>query len=165
MSRALALLLAAAVLAGCVEASPEPESPQPPPGIAHFDDLSLDQALAWFEERTLECVGPEQPFADPREWLCTHEFEDASKIEVRIIADQSGVSQLVGVASGLDGEDSASFLGSTVAVLAVPEHEREALTLWASQHADLGGERIVGRTRINLQAHSANRALMATAIP
>jgi hypothetical protein len=88
-----------------------------------------------------ECVGPERPFADPREWLCTHEFEDASRIEVRIIADQSGVSQIVGVARGLNAEESASFLGSTVAVLAVPEREREALTLWAPQHAETGGDR------------------------
>lgn len=160
MSRALALLLAASVLGACAEPSPEPE-----PKTARFDDLSLDQALAWFEERTLACVGPERPFADPREWLCTHEFEDSSRIEVRIIADRAGVSQIVGVASGLNAEDSASFLGSTVAVLAVPEREREALTLWAHQHAETGGDRVAGRASVHLQAHSANRAVIVTAVP
>lgn len=90
---------------------------------------------------------------------------DGQTMEVRITADQSGVAQLVGVARDMNAEDSASFLGSTVAVLAVPEQDREAVTLWAHERAESGGQRVFPTASINLQPYSANRAVIVIAVP
>ncbi len=141
------------IAAGC--ASAETVEPR----IKYLDDLTLDQAIAWFEERTLECLGPGEPISDPREWRCTHNFDDGSFVEVRITADRSGVSHIVGVANGFGVEPAASFLGTTVAGLAVPTNRREELTLWAHNHGASGGTRVVGSVSIELQRHSEHQAV------
>ncbi len=146
------------LLAACTGQEPSASAP------AHFNGLAITEALLWFEERTLECLGPEQPFADPREWRCTHEFEDGSSLEVRITADQSGVSQIVGVANDLPPEDAASFLGTTVAGIAVPEDRREELTMWVLEHGMSGGARVVGSADIELQPHSEHQAIVVDAL-
>ena len=150
---------ALAIAVGCASPSPMPTPP------AHFDDVTVQEAMAWFEERTLACEGPEQPFPDPREWRCTHEFEDGSRLEARITGDRDGVIQLVGLAVGLNPEDAASFLGSTVAILAVPDGDAEALTQWAFNHQETGGQRVFGQASVSLQPHSDERAVVVQAMP
>ncbi|MEX1156445.1 MAG: hypothetical protein WED12_04695 [Chloroflexota bacterium] len=135
-----------------------------PLGYDYIRDISVEAAVAWFEERTLKCLGPNQPTPDLAEWHCTHEFMDGTTIEARIIGDRQGVAQIIGIASGLSAEDSAGYLGPTAAGIAVDESEHDALSLWAHQRAVGGGLRVFGHgVVVQLQPHSAHRAISITA--
>jgi len=156
--RWLPFMCTGVLLAACTGQEPSASAP------AHFNGLAISEALLWFEDRTLECLGPDQPLADPHEWRCTHEFEDGSSLEVRITADQSGVSRLLGVANDLPPEDAASYLGTTVAGIAVPEDRREELTKWSLERGISGGARVVGSADIELQPHSEHQAIFIDAL-
>lgn len=155
--------LATLALAGCAA------GPSPAPSGAALPHLALTvaQALAWFEERTLSCLGPAAPSADAQEWLCRHEFLDGSTLTVRITGDVGGVLQLVGVTSGLEADDSAGFLVSSVAIAAVPVEERAALERWTRGREESGGVIAIGPALVELRPHSPNRAVVVSgrAIP
>lgn len=138
-------------------------SQAPSPSAAYIGELSVGEAVVWFEERTLECLGPAGPLPDPRHWRCTHEFNDGTYLEARVTGDANGVIELVGIAGGMNAEDSASFLGTTVAGLAVAAEVRDKLDLWAFERAEPGGTFTSDSVVIELQPHSPHRAVVVIA--
>jgi hypothetical protein len=154
LSVALALALA---LAGCGPARISPVASPP----VHFADLSVPQALTWFRERTMTCLGPDIPDASVREWRCLLEGTGVPTAEVRITGDAAGVVELVAVVSDADDpEESASFLLVTVAGAATSNEARDELALWAIQHALSGGQVVLSGRALVLQPHSARRAVV-----
>lgn len=147
------------VVTGCAMPSPSPQ-----PVVYHYiRDISVQSATAWFQERTLKCLGPNQPTAELAEWHCMHEFRDGTVIEARVVGDQRGVAEIIGIASGLSVQDSAGYLGETVAGIALEDSEIDALSLWAHQRAIGGGVRVFGRgVVVRLQPYSAHQAISIT---
>jgi hypothetical protein len=156
-ARRLAAIVGFAAVAACGM----PPSPMATTGtVAHFD-LAVPDALAYFEERTLACAGPQDPFPDVRLWLCDHRSDAGTRLRVLVSGDQQGVTQLVGIASGLDVEESASFLVSTVASLAAPNAAID-LDRWSLDRAADGGVVVTGGALIELRPPSARRAVIVT---
>jgi hypothetical protein len=116
-------------------------STSPPSATARLQGLSVQAAIDWFEERTLACVGPGEVVDEARQWTCTHEFEDGDRLEARITGDERGILRLRGATKGFGAEESASFLGATVAAIALPVALREDLTRWAMTNRETGDSR------------------------
>ena len=129
-----------------------------PEDIARFD-LSVQEAVAYFELYAMECLGPAQPFADSREWLCTQEHP-TSMHTVRIIGDAAGVSQLVGVSQGASPDDAVSFLVNVVAAAVAPHREDGEMALQSTTSPELGGRWNLSSATIQLQPHSEARAVI-----
>jgi hypothetical protein len=167
--RSLCRLLVSALVwlvggAGCQTAgdlAPSPESWSP---AAHFE-LAVAEALAYFEERALDCLGPETPLPDPREWLCRAQLESGAGLDVRVVGDEEGVSQIVAVAHELTADDAVAHLVGAVASLVVTGPDAEAMRLWATDNPDAGRTWTFPGVEVRLSAHSEARGVVVTAVP
>ncbi len=112
----LVMVIVLAAVTGCGPAPvTETRAATPVAFGAHIPGVSVEEALAYLEEHTLECAGPRQPEAKTREWLCRTEYADGSSLDVRLVGDQAGVSQLVGVARNASPDEAVSYLVGSVA--------------------------------------------------
>ena len=157
-------LVAVALVGGCGGAhrsahAVEPSVAQAPIAIPHFD-LSVDEAIAYLGQFGVECLGPERPFPDPREWLCRQDLGNGTVREVRIVADAAGVSQLVGIAHHHAPDDAVAFLAGVVASLVLDPDGGSAVRVWAAEHPDDGRSWEFEEATIRLQAHSPVRAVV-----
>ncbi len=163
---ALGLVIAGVELCtGCAGGPVEPVTPSPSPTAAqapaartHFD-LSVVDAVAYFERYSMECVGPNEPFVDSREWLCVQDNVTSANT-ARIIGDAAGVSQLIGISEGGSPEDAISFLLGVVVAAVVPEAEATGMTYRAVSQPGLPGAWHLDSASVELQAHSNARAVM-----
>ncbi|MGH2401241.1 MAG: hypothetical protein ACRDE6_00900 [Candidatus Limnocylindria bacterium] len=116
--------------------------------------------LEYLEEFALKCLGPGKPFPDSREWLCRQDYADGSALDVRVVGDEAGVSQIVGIAHRASPDDAVSHLAGVVASLVVPEPEAARLRIWAADHPGNGRSWLFDDAAIELQAHSDARAII-----
>lgn len=156
---AAGLLAVAAGCGGAHRSAHATEPSQAPLAIPRFD-LSVDEAITYLGEFGIECLGPERPLPDPREWLCRQEQTGGSVREVRIVADAAGVSGLVGIAHRHTADDAVAFLTGVVASLVLDENHGSAVRACAAEHPDDGREWSFERAVIRLQAHSRARAII-----
>jgi hypothetical protein len=150
------------VCAGCatrpVTASPSATPARTPPAIPRFE-LKVADALAYLEQYSMECLGPDEPFIDSREWLCVQDNVTSTNT-VRVIGDAAGVSQLVGISEGVSPDDAISFLLGVVVAAVVPRAEAEAMTHRAVGQPRLRGAWHLDSAAVELQAHSDARAVI-----
>lgn len=158
---ALVLVIAALGLcAGCARSPITPSSTpaQTPAAIPRFT-LTVADAVAYFEQYSMECLGPDEPFVDTREWLCEQDNVSSTNT-VRVIGDARGVSQLVGISEGASPDDAISFLLGVVVAAVVPQAEDAAMTYRAVSRPELPGAWHLGVASVELQAHSDARAVI-----
>lgn len=106
----------------------------------------------------MECVGPAAPFPDSREWLCVQE-NIASTNTVRIMGDNVGVSQLIGIAEDASADGAISFLLGVVVAAVTPQREADAMLYRAVNAPEQPGAWSLEGATIELQAHSDARAV------
>jgi hypothetical protein len=164
VKRPFAFIAAVALVQSACTGGSSPAAMDAAPEAAYFSGASLSTLRSYFQERTLACPGPGLPFPDLRDFLCFHDFEDGSRVEVRIVADEHGVTQIVGVATSLEPEESAAW-ASEVAAVVVEAGDQEELERWAFEQASEGGVRAFGSVAVELQRHSSHRAVVVTPAP
>jgi hypothetical protein len=158
VARWVALLLAGLCACGGPSVTPSTRPVSSPADIPRFE-LSIDAALAYFDRFAMDCMGPDQTFADPREWLCVQD-NITSVNTVRIIADSAGVSQIIGVSEGASADETISFLLGVVASAVISEAEGEPMLHRAVSRPRLRGSWHLDSAAVELQAHSEARAII-----